>query len=72
MTTKTKKAHQHLEVIRRLEAQNYIFTQDPKIITEAVKLENGTAFDKLFIRAQKIDSDARIMQRYYQTHSMVS
>ncbi|AXT96610.1 DUF2868 domain-containing protein [Moraxella catarrhalis] len=62
MTTKTKKAHQHLEVIRRLEAQNYIFTQDPKIITEAVKLENGTAFDKLFIRAQKIDSDARIMQ----------
>lgn len=61
MITKTKKAHQHLEVIRRLEAQNYIFTQDPKIITEAVKLENGTAFDKLFIRAQKIDSDARIM-----------
>lgn len=61
MITKTKKAHQHLEVIRRLEAQNYIFTQDPKIITEAVKLENGTAFDKLFIRAQKIDSDAHIM-----------
>lgn len=61
MITKTKKAHQHLEVIRRLEAQNYIFTQDPKIITEAVKLENGTAFDKLFIRAQNIDSDARIM-----------
>lgn len=62
MITKTKKAHQHLEVIRRLEAQNYIFTQDPKVITEAVKLENGTAFDKLFIRAQKIDSDARIME----------
>lgn len=73
MITKTKKAHQHLEVIRRLEAQNYIFTQDPKIITEAVKLENGTAFDKLFIRAQKIDSDARIMAVLSDTqHSILS
>lgn len=73
MLTKTKKAHQHLEVIRRLEAQNYIFTQDPKIITEAVKLENGTAFDKLFIRAQKIDSDARIMAVLSDTqHSILS
>ena len=71
MTTKTKKAHQHLEVIRRLEAQNYIFTQDPKIITEAVKLENGTAFDKLFIRAQKLTA-MHALCRYYQTHSMVS
>lgn len=73
MITKTKKAHQHLEVIRRLEAKNYIFTQDPKIITEAVKLENGTAFDKLFIRAQKIDSDARIMAVLSDTqHSILS
>lgn len=73
MITKTKKAHQHLEVIRRLEAQNYIFTQDPKVITEAVKLENGTAFDKLFIRAQKIDSDARIMAVLSDTqHSILS
>lgn len=73
MITKTKKAHQHLEVIRRLEAQNYIFTQDPKIITEAVKLENGTAFDKLFIRAQKIDSDAHIMAVLSDTqHSILS
>lgn len=73
MITKTKKAHQHLEVIRRLEAQNYIFTQDPKIITEAVKLENSTAFDKLFIRAQKIDSDARIMAVLSDTqHSILS
>ena len=73
ITDDPKKAHQHLEVIRRLEDQNYIFAQDPKVITQVVKSENGTAFDKLFIRAQKIDSDGRIIETLSEAqHSILS
>ena len=64
MTTKTKKkAHQHLEVIRRLEAQNYIFTQDPKKSSpRLLSWKMAQHLISYLSELKKIDSDARIMQ----------
>ncbi|VEG13613.1 DUF2868 domain-containing protein [Moraxella cuniculi] len=59
----TELEHQHLQAIKLLEEQDYIFAQNPKIITKAVASEAVSSYDKLFLRAKKIDSDGQIMQQ---------
>lgn len=53
--------HQHVELVRQLEMQNYIFAQDPKVITETLLLAKESAYDRLFVRANKIDSTGELM-----------
>lgn len=53
--------HQHAELIRQLESQNYIFAQDPKVITQTLTLSDKPAYDRLFIRANNIDSTGELM-----------
>lgn len=62
MTQHHQSAHEHAELIRRLEQQGHLFTQMPKLVTQSLVAEDGSAYDKLFKRAQKIDSDGRIME----------
>ncbi len=52
--------HQHVELVRLLEENGYIFAQNPAIISRAVKLEPASAYDKLFIRAKRIDSNGAL------------
>lgn len=53
--------HKRLELIRRLEAQSFIFVSDPKNATNEAKKHMGTPFDKLAYRAQLIDSDQQLL-----------
>lgn len=57
----TQRQHQHVELIRQLEQQNFIFAQNPKLITETLKTGDESAYDKLFLRAVKIDSTGELM-----------
>ena len=62
MTQHSQSAHEHAELIRRLEQQGHLFGQAPKFITQSLVAEHGSAYDKLFLRAKKIDSDGRVME----------
>lgn len=63
MTSSTKKSayseieHFHVELIHQLEQNQFIFAQDPDIITKTLKTNTQTPFDKLFLRAKAIDSN---------------
>ena len=60
--------HKHLELIRRLESQSFIFASDPKIATETAKQRLGTPFEKLIWRAKLIDSDNKLQQALQKGH----
>lgn len=62
MTQHSQSDHEHAELIRRLEQQGHLFGQAPKLITQSLAAEHGSAYDKLFLRAKKIDSDGRVME----------
>lgn len=53
-------AHEHADLIRRLEESHFIFPQAPKLITDAVKAEPLSPMDKILLRAHKIDSNGKI------------
>lgn len=61
MTQHSQTAHEHAQLIRQLEHQGHIFAQTPKLVTQTLLSAHGTAHDKLFLRAKKIDSDGCIM-----------
>ncbi|MFC0820824.1 DUF2868 domain-containing protein [Moraxella marmotae] len=63
--------YQHLQIIRRLAQQNYPFTQDAKTVLTAVAAERASAYDKLFLYAQKLDSDGRIMASLQHTKQAI-
>ncbi len=71
-TPKTLQEHERLELIRRLEAQDFIFAQNPKLVTDTLKGDNHAAYDKLFIRAEKIDSDGHLLDAIASTHQMIA
>lgn len=58
--TKDALTHKHLELIRRLEAQSFIFATDPKVATATAQQQTGTPFEKLVARAKLIDSDQKL------------
>lgn len=62
MTQHNQSAHEHAELVRRLEQQGHLFGQMPKLVTQSLLAEHATAYDKLFLRAEKIDSDGRVME----------
>lgn len=72
ITPKTPLEHERLELIRRLEAQDFIFAQDPKLVTDTLKSDNDSAYDKLFIRAEKIDSDGHLLDAITSTHQAIA
>lgn len=57
----SEREHLRCELIRRLESQAHIFAQTPSLITAAVKQDAGSSYDKLFIRADKIDSNGALI-----------
>lgn len=65
MTKASKSAtpltHKHLELIRRLQAQSFIFSGNPKTATEQAQQQSGSPFDKLVYRATLIDSDKQLL-----------
>lgn len=51
-----------VKLIAKLEKEDFIFQQDPKVITKIVQAQQATAYDKIFIRADKIDSNGKLIQ----------
>lgn len=64
-------AHQRLEMIAQLESQQFIFAQDPKPITDALKFDTTPAYDRLFIRAEKIDSNHKLLDALTTTQDAI-
>ena len=58
--TKDTLTHKHLELVRRLESQSFIFATDPKVATATAQKQTGTPFEKLVTRAKLIDSDNKL------------
>lgn len=52
--------HKQLDMVRRLENQNYIFATSPKDATKIAKNLDGSAFERCVKRAELIDSDGHL------------
>lgn len=59
-TQHTNLIHKQLDMVRRLENQNYIFATSPKDATKIAKNLDGSAFERCVKRAELIDSDGHL------------
>ena len=59
-TQHTNLIHKRLDMVRRLENQNYIFATSPKDATKIAKNLDGSAFERCVKRAELIDSDGHL------------
>lgn len=63
--------HEHTELVRRLEENRFIFAQNPKTITDAIKTDTGTPLDKILTRAYRIDSNGKIASTLTQSKKLI-